>query len=182
MTEKLRQRFERQLAKSLALREQPLLERRLLEREAFEEVAAIQRGGALERSRRALGDPALELRHVYLDGDRVQRDGFPVDQQGRGLRGHCLPQREERLAEAPARLRFPHATPEQGGELLAGMRPARREREEREERLSLPGGQRHGRRRVEPSLKTTEESEAETRHAAKRVADHSTAFRRPSAF
>src|SRR6266545_1170723 len=165
MTEKLRQRFERQLTQSLALREQPLLERRLLEREAFEEVSAVQRGGALERGRRALGDLTLELGHVHVDGDRVQGDSFPGDQQCRGLRGDCLPEREKRLPEASARLRFSHATPEQGGKLLAGMRPARREREEGEERLSLPGRQCHGRFRAEPPLKATEESEAETRHA-----------------
>ena len=80
VTEELRQRFQRQLAKSVALREEPLLERRLLEREAFEELAAIEGRGTFEGGRRALGDLALELDDVHVDGGRVQGNGLAVDQ------------------------------------------------------------------------------------------------------
>ena len=93
--EELRQRFEGQLAQPLALREEPLLERRLLEGEAFKELAAIERGGAVEGGRRAFGDLALELGHVHVDGGRVQGNGLAVDQQRRRLHTHGLPQREE---------------------------------------------------------------------------------------
>ncbi len=95
VSKELRQRFERQLAQSLALREEPLLERRLLEGEALEQLAAIERGGSFEGGRRAFGDLALELHHVHVDGGRVQGDGLAVDQQGWRLRIHSFPQREE---------------------------------------------------------------------------------------
>ena len=45
--EQLRQRLERDLAQTLALREEPLLERRLVKGEAFQELAAVEGGGTL---------------------------------------------------------------------------------------------------------------------------------------
>ena len=95
VSKELRQRFERQLAQALALREEPLLERRLLEGEAFEQLAAIEGGGSFEGGRRAFGDLALELHHIHVDGGRVEGDGLTVDQQGRRLCIHSLPQGEE---------------------------------------------------------------------------------------
>lgn len=67
------------------------------------------------------------------------------------------------MPEPPPRLWLPHATPEQAGEFLPGMRSAGREREEGKEGLGLPGRQRQGRCAAESPLKPAKENEIETR-------------------
>jgi hypothetical protein len=91
--ERFRERFERQLAKPLALGEDPLLERRFLKAESFEELAAVQRGGPFERGRRARGHVALELHHVDVHVARIEAHGLAIHEEEGRLDVHCLAQR-----------------------------------------------------------------------------------------
>jgi hypothetical protein len=92
--QELSERCERQLAQSLALCEEPLLERRFPYGEAVQELAVIEGSGTVESSGRTVGDQKLELDHVHVDGARVQRDALPVDQQS-GRLSHSFAQREQ---------------------------------------------------------------------------------------
>jgi hypothetical protein len=123
------------LSESLALGEQPLFERRLLECQAFEELPAVAGRGPLERGRRVLSHPPLELDHVNVGAARVQRDRSGGNEQDRGLRGDGLPDREEGLTEASARLRFWHAPQSKKASFSRGW--DRREREKGEERVRV---------------------------------------------
>src|SRR5438128_9368636 len=80
VSEKLRQRFERQLAKSLALREQPLLERCLVEAKPLQQLTAIEVGRTLESGRRALSDEAGQLHDIDVHGVCVQSNGIALDE------------------------------------------------------------------------------------------------------
>ena len=83
--EKLRERLQGQLTQPLALAQQPLLERRLVDRESAEQVALIDRAGLCERRRRALADQPLEGRGVDIHGARPQRQRVAVLLQRRGI-------------------------------------------------------------------------------------------------
>src|SRR5438128_6336520 len=98
MHEELRERFQRQFAESLALREQLLLERRLLRAKTLQQLTAIEVGRTLEGCRRALGDEALELGYIHVHGVHVQRDGVALDEERPRLRDHRFSEREERLS------------------------------------------------------------------------------------
>ena len=165
MGQELRERLERELPEPLALPEQPLLERGLVQGESGEEVAPIEGTGLREGVGRALGHPPLEDHHVDLDGDRVQCHRLVINAERRRIgRGEALPKHEDRLPDVvPGGLR-PKVPPEQGGELVPGMGLAERQREIGQERLCLPRGEGHRSRRRPPRLKATEEGETETGH------------------
>ena len=65
--EQPRQPLQRQLAQALALAQQPLLERRLVDHEAAEQIATIERAGLFQRPGRPLGHALLEQGSVHLD-------------------------------------------------------------------------------------------------------------------
>ncbi len=73
------------LAKPIALRSQPLLERRLAERHPCEQLAPIEASRPLEGSTRPLGREALEGPHIHLHAARVQPNAVTLDDHRRRL-------------------------------------------------------------------------------------------------
>ena len=139
MGEQPGERLERQLAQPLALGEEPLLERWRGPAESLEQVAPIERHGALERLRRALGHRPLERGHIDVGRGRIQDDGVIPGDQARGRHlGQGSPEGTEGLPETRPRRRLRGVGPEQGGELAAGMGL---EGEIGQEGLGLPGGE-----------------------------------------
>ncbi len=128
------QGLHRGLAQALALGQEPLLERRLLQRQARQEVALVQQPGLVERAGRPLGDEGLE--DLRVDGHRlgVERHCVAVEPEGVGS-GQGLPERGQRLAQAAAGLRRLHVAPEQGGQLVPGVGLAGGHREIGQQRL-----------------------------------------------
>ena len=114
------QRLQRHLPQPLPFGHQPVLEERLVEAEAEEQVAPVELGGVRQPLDGALGHPPLEGRHVDLHLRRIQGKRRPVDEQdrGRGV-GQRLAQGGERMAEAVAGVLVAPLPPEQGRQLVA---------------------------------------------------------------
>ncbi len=72
--EQPREDLERDLALPFALADEPLLERGFAQREALEEIAAVERGGPLQCLEGSHRGEALQLRDVNLDASRIERD------------------------------------------------------------------------------------------------------------
>jgi hypothetical protein len=139
MAEQLRQRLQHELPQPLSLGQQPLLEWRLLDGQSREEISPIQRHGPLERVHRPAGRVALEGRHVDVDGGPVQGHRGPIQDERRGIRrGERPAKAEQRLAKAISRGVLPPASPEHRGQLVAGMWPARGDRQVGHQRLRFP--------------------------------------------
>jgi len=86
MGEKALERAEGQVPELLALPGQPLLERRLADGEALEQVSGIEIGRRAERRGRALGDEASKPQHVHVDGGGIEGDGAALDGEAVELR------------------------------------------------------------------------------------------------
>jgi hypothetical protein len=115
------QRLHGPIAQAGPFRLQPRLERLLVHVQAFEQVAAVERDGLVERRRRALAHALLEAHHVDLRHPCVERDGLALGLQARRTAGQHAAQREERLAETVPRLLGGGITPEERDQLLARM-------------------------------------------------------------
>jgi hypothetical protein len=92
-----RHHLQRPLAQPLALSQQPLLERRLLQAQAGQEVALVEPGGLREGLGRSLRRTRLEPLDVARDPRRVESDLFAVDPQDIRV-PEAAPQPRERLA------------------------------------------------------------------------------------
>ena len=133
--EQPRQGLEGQLPQPLALRQQPLLERRVLDSEPLEQVTPIERRRLLEPRGGAPGDQPLEDRDVDLHRTRVDRDGLSVLDEAAGGQGPA--DLEQRLAEAVSGSPCGRLAPEQRRQLVTRLRLAGMEGEVGEERLVL---------------------------------------------
>ena len=168
MREQLRQRFQRQLAQPFALGGEPLLERRLVDAEPLEEIAVVERDGALERLGGALVQEPLEERRIDLDRWRVEGDRLAFHEEARRFRGgQRLAQDVHGLPQALAGLLVAGVAPEQRGQAVTRIRVARSQRQIRQEGLRLPGGQREDLAGGKPRLETTEERQSERPHVAR---------------
>ena len=93
------ERLDGELVQALALGGEPFLEGPLGERQAGQQVPAIESGDLLERGGPAVGDQALELRDVDVDDRRVEGHGRAVeDQAGASAGGEGLPDAREGVA------------------------------------------------------------------------------------
>ena len=80
-----RQGLQRHLPQPLPLGDEPLLEQRLVHREAQQQVPAVQLGRLLQRLGSPLGHPLFERHHVDLHPEGIQRQGLTFDPQRRGV-------------------------------------------------------------------------------------------------
>jgi hypothetical protein len=127
--------------KALALTAQPIFERRLLDRQSFQQVAPIERDRLRECLRRAFLHAALELEDVDADGVWIDRDQVAVGMERFALGpSQNSPQRIQGLAKARPRRGVDGASPEQTCQLVPGVGLAGRHRQVRQEGLCLPGG------------------------------------------
>ena len=83
---------------------------------------------------------------------------------GGGLVGQGLADDEEGLTQALPRKLLGPIPPEEGGQLIPGVRLAERHGEVSEHGLSLAGRQRQRRSRIQPGAEASKESEADERH------------------
>ena len=164
--QELRERLQRQVPEPLSLRQEPLLEQGLIDRQPGEEVAGVGRGRRLERVRRALGDEPLEEHRVDLHPAGVEPHGVAFHQQERRLDAReRLPQVEEDLTHRMARLAGAELAPQERGELVARLGLTGVEGEIGQQGLGLASRKSQGRRpAVEPCLETAEQPEPEVRH------------------
>ena len=155
MGEQAPQGLDGQLVQALPLGREPFLERALGQRQPGQEVAAVEAGDLLERLGAAIGDQPLEARHVHLDDRGVQGHARAVeDEAGPGAWGQELADSREGVAQVAPGLGILHVSPEQGRELLARVGLAGRERQVRQEGLSLLGGEHERPARFELCLKS----------------------------
>jgi hypothetical protein len=149
--------LERQLPQPLAFGDEPFLEQRLVQAEAREQIACIDRRGLLERLRRAFRHVPFEAGDVDVDHGRVQRKRLAFGDQDRRGGGRQRPsQGGERVAQAVAGSLVGRLAPEERGEPVARVGVAGLGAEVGQQRLGLAGGQVDGATRPESGLKPTE--------------------------
>ena len=95
--EQSRERLQGELAQAHALRDQPFLEWRFLQCEAFEEVARMESSGPFQCGRATVGHALLELVHVHADRGRIERHRLGLEPQ-RVRVAQRLPEGEQHLA------------------------------------------------------------------------------------
>src|SRR5262249_47697646 len=136
---------------------QPLVERRLLDADPFEEIALVQLGGALARFRRPLSGQRLESHDVDVEAQRLECHVTVVGEEDR-VASESAAKRYQSLAEALPRVLVARVGPQERRELVAGMPATRPYREIGEEGLGLVG-QRERFARAQPRLKASEKDE-----------------------
>src|SRR5947207_210967 len=147
----------------LAMADDPVLEGRLVDGEAAQEVAPIARDGGGEGFRLLADDVTLELR--YVDDDvGAQRQGRRIGVEDAGGGTERLLEHEERLAEVVARRRRVGVAPQERGGILASDAAARGHGEIGEERLRFPGGEAGDTFPAERNLEATQKLDAVDRH------------------
>jgi hypothetical protein len=117
-----REGLEGELPQPLAFAQQPLLERRLVERQSRQEIALVERARAREGLRRAVSEEPLEVRDIDADAAAIEGNRVPVEREARrggGRQG--LAQGEEGLTQAVAGRLLADPAPEQRSELVAGV-------------------------------------------------------------
>jgi hypothetical protein len=170
MHEQPAERLDGQLAKPLPLREEPLVERPLGDREPGQQAAAIEAGRLLQRDGPAVGDQRLEARHVDVDGRWIERHRGALQHHSRKRgRGQRLAERREGVAQVAAGLSVRHVAPQECGQPLPRVGPAGRKRQVGQQRLGLPAGQEERRARVQAGLEAAEQAQPEPRDARHRT-------------
>ena len=129
MAEQLREDFHGQLAQSLPLGAQPVLERGLVDTDALEQRATVEHRRALERVRGSVGGEALESRDINVHGGRVYAHRVVFFHEAAcGRTRQPTAERDQRLSEAVA------------GALIGRVAPE--ERRQRVARVHLSGAKR----------------------------------------
>jgi len=154
---------DRQLAEPLALGDEPLLEGGFLDAQPGEEVAVVEGGSPLEVRDGLSRSEALEQERVDLDEARRQRYGLAVDLQG-GRGRQRLAHLDERLTQAVPSALVAGLGPQQRRQLVPGHGAAAREREVRDERLGLAGGERQQRAVPPASLEAAQQRQGDRGH------------------
>ncbi len=127
------------MAQAFALGPDPDLERLLLEAEAVEQVALVERGRALQGAGRRRVDEPLENCDVEVDVLPDKRNYVAVgDQISRPIAVQGFPDRRQRLAQIGARLFLGAVAPKQFGELLTRLAAGASKREIGDQRPGLP--------------------------------------------
>ena len=124
----------RQAAQPLPLDLQPVLEARVVDRKARQQVAGVERGRPLDRVRASILEQGLEQPGVDPDEVGVEADRLAVgDQRIDGRGGERAPQAQEGLLQAVAGLAVAAVRPQQRRQRLARVGDAGRQREETQE-------------------------------------------------
>ena len=166
MGEEPRQPLERHLAQPLALGGEPLLEERLSQAEAQQEIAAVDLGRSLERRRRPVEDVPLEGGRVDLDRGGIERERVARHPQApRVGAGEGAPEGGQGVAQAVPRSIVALLAPQDGGERVAPVALARAQAQVGEEGLGLPPREPQGLIGREPGLETAEESHGQARRS-----------------
>ena len=145
---------------------------------AFEQRAAIESGGTLERFRAAVGREPLERRDVDVHGVRAQAHGVTFCHEaggtlgialfreaGLGRRRQAVTQHEKGLSHAVAGPLARDVAPQQCRQGVSRVHLSRAEREIGEERLRLLPRQDDGRAGLETRLERAEQGEFQHSHA-----------------
>ncbi len=151
------------LVQALALAQQPLLERRLVQGESGEEVALVESGGLLQRLEGASLHVLLEGQSIDGDRRRIEGDGLRVGAQN-VYAGQGPANGGQRLAQARAGLGLAHVAPEQRGDLVAGVRLTERQSEVGEQGLRFPRRQHQRRARHQSGAEALQECQVQSRH------------------
>jgi len=137
-----RRGFDRQPAQPLALDQQPVLEGRVADLDAVEEVAAVERDCPFHRLDSRLAQQLLEEPDVDRDAVAIERDRLTIrDQRRRGHGAERSAQAQQGLLKAVARLPVAAVAPEQRCQLLAGERHPGRNSEVSQQGAVLPARQ-----------------------------------------
>ena len=165
MREDVREGLHRQSAQPLLFRGQPFRERRFVDADPLQELAAIERDGPLERFGSSLTHQSLEDGGIDVHRVAVESDRLALHQQGRRLRlRQRLAEHVHRLAQASPRLLIGGITPEQRRQTVARVRLARMEREISEQGQCLLRGQGNNLPTGHPDIETAEEGHEQRLH------------------
>lgn len=139
-----------------------------MHRSSLEQIALVDGGCPGHGVRSTLRRQVLEGRHVDINRSGIERDVPTMLAEAlRSRERERLAEIEESLSEVGPGLPLTHVSPEEGGQLIARMGAAARERQVRQEPLRFPG--RHldgGRTGFQADLKATQEREVDARHHA----------------
>ncbi len=149
----------------LTLHDTPLLEGRLVQTEAVQQVSLVEERDPLEGCSPTIGEPGFEIGHVHGDDLRIERDGVALRQEPRWF---AIPQRPaqagQRLAKALPGLRLRRVPPQQGRQLVTGVKAPDRQRQIGEQRPEFARRQHARSAVVEAGGEPTEELDTESRH------------------
>ena len=167
--QQLAENLQRQLPQSLALYGDPLLERRLVHIEAFDEVAAVQVRGLLQGVGGAFGKQALEGGYVDVHRGWIECNGpAPGHQDWRSGGRQCLVENVHGLPQALVCLLVAGLAPQQGCQVVARIGLARAQPQVRQQRLGFLG-ERDEASRPQPCFKTPQERKRYPCHAGARI-------------
>ncbi len=168
VTRQALERIDGKAAEPIALAGDPLLEARLTQPDAFQQVTAVQGHRLHQRGWFAGADETLEAQHVNVDRGHVERDRLVIGHEhGRPRPREPPSQTRQRLAQALSRLRLAAVSPQQGGERRSRRPSAPAEREVREKAAGLAGGDGQGGAGSQRGLEAAEECESESRHVSR---------------
>src|SRR5262252_3175466 len=122
MGEEFRESFKRPFTEALALRDEPLLERRFVDAEPFEQITSVKRDGSFERLEGSLGQEPFEADRIHFNGCQIQSNRLAFNEQEWRCGGQCLAKNVYGLSQALSRLLVGRITPEQGGQSVARER------------------------------------------------------------
>ncbi len=129
-----------EFAKPLPLARHPLVEPRLRQSEAFQEIAAKERRCPLQPVRGRLIHQPFERRNVDLHGIRVEAERISlVAEQALGRLTQRATQRKDALPKAVPRSLVGGAAPEERRQLVPGMSDPGRHGQNRQQRSTLAG-------------------------------------------
>jgi hypothetical protein len=146
----------RPLANELALGGEPTLERLLVDGQALEEVATVQRHGPRQRARRSAPGQLQERAHVTLHARRIEHHGARIADQ-RARSPERLADQAQRLPQRRPRPLRRGLRPEERRELLARLRLTGVDRQVREQCLGLLRGKTHRCSGADARLKAPEQ-------------------------
>jgi hypothetical protein len=154
------QRLQHQLAQPLAFGAQPLLECLLVQAETREQFASVQFHRLIERAGLLIFSEPFEARDVHVDAAAVELQRVAIAHQPFAVsERQRLAEVGKRAPQAAARLFVGARTPQQFGDLVAGMRLRRPGSEVGQERPSLLGRKDDQRTRPQPRFEATEQTD-----------------------
>ena len=139
MAEQLREDFHGQLAQSLPLGAQPVLERGLVDTDALEQRATVEHRRAFERVRGTVGGEALESRDINVHGGRVYAHRVVFFHEAAcGRTRQPTAERDQRLSEAVAGALIGRVAPEERRQRVARVHLSGAKREICEQGFTAP--------------------------------------------
>jgi hypothetical protein len=166
--EETAERLDRQLAQPLALRDQPLLERRLADGESLEQVAPVEIDRLFRGLDRARGRETLERGGVHVHRAFGEHHAVVVDHEGRRLRQRPS-QHEQRFTEVLAGTTVVDVGPQQSGELVSGLALRWVEGQVGQKRLNLAPAERLRSPGRQAEVEAAQDAQAQRGHLGQRL-------------